>query len=576
MNYYKIHGIHDNDSYIVEQMTKEYFIYNKGYFFTENSTLIDETILPKYLKKKFGLQNQCFFPYNEETEKIFKKEYDFKSRVPLSETSIQVPEELNSYLISNQYFVSPANSLAFGIFECYLRNHDNPFLSKTLFKDKSPNSFNYHYNNLFSYIFYDPIGKELYSEYLTEFQKINLTSPYDLQSICDNFSIGIEINKIENQKLLKCFVIAANPESSTIPIVKLLKYKDYLFVLYSPNQNDFDGYDESGKLQKGITRGEFYVDSFFQSSSDFKTQPFIDFIKESFDVHKAILKDTSSRDHLATLSEFSQKILTQYKNFAKTDQDSIQILINSLKSSCEAADKRLKKNVPPLSPKAAEQENFRMNQNYLLEVPQSNKSKNNSLDLLEDKYITQAQQVFDSKKPESANKMIYNQPQGISKTVIAPIEERPENKISGNLQFVNLTEGDAKYKTNIPAINPWNLGKFEEKATQNLSNNREEECKSCSKVAKVSLYHQKCPMCVKCFIISINQFGGKCTLCNTKILASEVGKFTEIQRMSCERCKKDLKITECRILICNCLLCSRCENESYSVKCCAKCSASLT
>lgn len=564
MNYYKIRGNYDNDNYNVEQVTKSFFQYNKGYFFTENASPIDETILPKYLKKKFGLQNNCFIPYCEEPENIFKKNYDLALRVPLSETCIQVPEELNSYLISNKYFVSPANSLAFGLFECYLRNQDNPSLTKALFKNLTPSNFKYYYKNLFDYIFFDPSGKELYNEYLIEFNKTNFANPYNFQSICDQFSIGIEINKIENQKLSKCFIMTTQPESSIIPIIKLLKYNDYLFILYSPNQNDFDGYDENGKLNKGITRGEFYIDSFFQNSSDFKSQPFIDFIKESFDIHKIILKDTLSKDHVVALSNFSQKDSTFYENFARSDRESLKTLINELQSSCEAADKRVKKIAPQISPRGIEQENFiKKNQNLDFRVPQKEISKNNGLDLFESDYISQAQPVFDLKKKELSN------PPGISKTVMGPIEK--PNKF----QPGNLTQGDPISRGPIPMIKIINPEKSDEKNTQPLNINREEQCQSCLKMAKVSLYHQKCPMCVKCFLTVINQFGGKCTLCNTKVSASEVGRFGDSQRLSCERCNKGLKVSECRILSCNCLLCSKCENESYIARCCMKCSNSL-
>lgn len=477
--------------------------------------------------------NDQYFFLKEEIFNLYREEFNNSYRVRIQETNLPIDSEYTDYLISNQCFSTPLNSLVFGLLECLVRNPTSTYLSKKILQDPYEN-FELHYNKLFTFR-QGPKYREFFSNFSAKYE--DSATPENLQRICDDFSVGIDVTLVNNSKFSHFQLMPQFAEINPVPLLKFLSFKQYFVLFYSPTQNGLDGYNEKGHLVKGVEQGEFYVDSFYTISSTKLQDCAIKTIETLVEtIEKLNVTDNVNADVRFKVNQAIHEVNEMMENVDEHGKEALRDCSRKLDLQMKKIEKNIKVPVPQNLP-------IRPNLNGFISPPKE-------IPGLRPMIAPQLENPVQVKKSsEEVKGELVKRGMPISKSVT------PQSIVNAKPE-VQETPGIIPIKKNqFPA---WNQNPPDIIPPAFISQSSSKECKGCNSQNMTKIYHKNCSMCEKCYFVSLRRNKPQCLACNFEIPNYEKDKFFTRFKANCECCghersEDDLKITDCSHILCrNC------------------------
>jgi hypothetical protein len=351
-----------------------------------------------------------------------------------------------------------------------------------------------------------------------------------VQNLADDYSVGVTVISFNTQaEYSKFTILPSKPESTSVPIIKLLTYKNSVCALYSYNENTADGYDEQGNLIKvynpqGCSES-FYTLENIKTNSKYQT-PY-----DVLNILSYVIRDLClfTRDELNLITKIDEAI--------EKLQPKSPLLESFMKNLLEARDFLSKKHQKPMM-------------KYLSPTP--NKEK---------KVPADCKSFYIKRKHSLLSPLIANSPDNdvsllnLSQSSISPLKALP-NKISVNPSLspprTLKTMKTVNYSTNPanPCFNPQN--KSQSKNNNKVKRRKLKKCTNCKRIRKTTGLHGECILCQKCIFQTFDSNTAKCVGCGQKIEQLRA-RFISRYQFTCEICFKPTRMPI--ILQCGCLVC---------------------
>ena len=291
-----------------------------------NGETISFEDLDYFINKKMTYQEnpQCFYFTVPKIAKApvsygaYQKEYDFSSRVPFNETNLPQHQEFVDFFISNQNFSTKPDSMYLGHLECILRSSSPPTLCEKI-KMSEKLDFKNHFKNVFQIISGTNQNlKKLREESISIYNHVDLKKPSSIQKFSDYYSIGVQINELIDQNCChKYMILPTFAEVTPIPYIKLLIYGEYVFVLYSSEQNRIDGFDHRGLNNSSFER-DTYPDSFYVLDKTSSENKYLDTLNGLIQILEKVEPNVKS---IQSLRDLIKSILEKFDEIKKTEKN---------------------------------------------------------------------------------------------------------------------------------------------------------------------------------------------------------------------------------------------------------------
>ena len=248
----------------------------------------------------------------------YQKEYDFSSRVPFNETNLPQHPEFVDFFISNQNFSTKPYSMYLGHLECILRSSSESMLCEKL-KMSEKIDFKNHFKNVFKIISGTNQNlKKLREESILIYNSVDLKKSSSIQMFSDYYSIGVQIIElIDENSYEKYMILPTFAEVTPIPYIKLLIYKEYVFVLYSSEQNRIDGFDDRGLNNSSFER-DIYPDSFYVLDKSSSENKYLDTLNGLIQI---LEKVEPNAKWIPSLRDLIKSILEKFDEIKKTEKN---------------------------------------------------------------------------------------------------------------------------------------------------------------------------------------------------------------------------------------------------------------
>ncbi|OMJ75089.1 hypothetical protein SteCoe_25867 [Stentor coeruleus] len=502
--------------------------------YSNDMSQLDDFIIYYYIGRDFAyIQDKKILvctitcdPIND----LYMRENDYSSRVPFANTKFPQHKDFADCFVSNMYFCTKGSALMLGHFECLLRTNQNPFLYEKLLPSKPKLPFKNHYKLLFDYLLGNTKdAKEIRARLISNYIEYDFDSPDSVQKLADTFCVGICVINMKSQfEYTKYMILPELPEINPIPIVKLITYGYYTCVLYSNTQNEYDGFDENGKIKKSY-ENEMILDSFYIVEEKSKTTNY-----EIFDIVNKLSECFLNENDKNSIEKLNEVI-----TLIESNDESNGSLSNSVKCLKKAIDKIKQKSLSSQTPEMPSRK-------IMTPVNTINKitspSANIQLSKI-DKQYEYPQKVHNIKdKITNASKISTNNKiQFIINS----------NQISPAIQITNFNSMFEIFSTPSTSID------LKSNESENLQKQDEiSKLDACNKLKTVQFSHNTCLICQEC-INSINDKNPKCYECG-KIINSGV---MDKKELTCGLCGYVGKIYA---MPCDCLICENCcKNKNH-------------
>ncbi|OMJ78380.1 hypothetical protein SteCoe_21811 [Stentor coeruleus] len=567
---------------------------NWNTFRDQKLNIIPEYCLYMYISKKFIYNSELkafeaktnFEPYS----KLFLEELKtLNSRVPFEKTLISKYPDFEGGFVSNCYFCNLESSLMLGLFDCLLRSKYNKELLEKLELTGSRAIFNNHFKSIYEFLISsNNTTRDFKIRLAKRLSKYSLKEPSMVQCFSDDFNVGVVVYYYHKKsaKYKKFMILPQYPEITPVPLIQLIKYSRYTCVFYSELQNQLDGFNEIGTLEKS-SESESIPFSFYtaENQDTYNENHHIDTIGNLCKLVNEISKEKKDKIKIINIFDSISKTLEDESNKSETFKDSLK----TLKQARESLNKVLM---------IIDEENDKSSKVIAMKNPSQKKSIKKSLSVYDTDSVANASRfprLLDNGLPISSSpKYDYNFSLQGSKQYFTPnsplsssnsqfyinssanipvsnYEQLPEinyriNPIGSafnglaspanyqydqrkNLLNQNLIKNDPS-APNILSSNPLGL----------TSSNKKETCLSCNQKKICFTIHNNCKMCQGCIISIFHSDKPKCYVCGHRVEGLKKTVFIKLT-FSCESCKNILKNPE--LNSCGCVLCAGCKISQH-------------
>lgn len=567
---------------------------NWNNFRDQNLNIISENCLYIYISKKFIYDSEIsafvaktnFEPYS----KLFLEELkNLNSRVSFEKTFIPKHPDFQGGFVSNYYFCILESSLMLGLFDCLLRSRYNKGLLEKLELTGCRTKFNNHFKSVYEFLTSsDNATRNFKISLAQKLSKYSLKEPSKLQSFSDDFNIGVVVYNFHKKsgKYRKFMILPQYPEITTIPMIQLIKYSRYACVFYSELQNQLDGFDGSGIIEK---------------SSENETIPFSFYIAENQDgPDKNHHIDTIGKlcnlvNELTKEKKDKVKIMKIFDNISKTLEDGssgVGVFKDCLQTLKQARDdlsgvlltmeEENEKVIKAIAMRNSSQK-ISIRKSLLIQDPDAVPSPSRFPRLLDIGLPNNQSPKYEYNINSQGSKQNFNpnSPPNYSNTPFY-INYNPNTPSSNSEQFPGINNRINPFMPVFngfasPAISQNDQRKNlpiqniikNDSSTSNVlssnafgiaSSNKKESCLSCSQKKLCFTIHNNCKMCQGCIVSIFHSEKPKCYVCGNRVENLRKAVFNKIS-FSCDSCKNSLKNPEAST--CGCVLCAGCKVSQH-------------
>lgn len=577
---YELIGVGNNGNYRLRSQEDTIEV-SGDKFYIDRNRLNEELILQSIGQEFVYYESNLFYcGLHRYLSTLFNNiECERNHRVPISSTYIQNLDDLRDCFISNRYYSSMQGVLTLGLVEAGIRSSFPSALVKNLpIFNKNPhllkkNSINFGLVHDFFK------NSERVKENFLVLQEFNLNQLAHLQAICNKFSVGIYYYYFQESNLVKEFRLPETPEISPIPLLKILQFAGFYFLLYAPDENKNDGYSETGIKEHSYQCDElassfymFQTESYLNESVDFLTDLLKTVtenppdegpkIKKTFNDLTKTLKEKKANSNekiqkdidemLAKLDFFNtyiEKKLKSSEGQANSANLRVQgIHFNQGSSSTYMYPSPSMSNGPMVPPKVEQPPPQNTMPNLVLmqtpinvnnNIPGSNLNRpsNNG-----------------ANNPASATQQPYTPPLfdksglGAMPPTMITYNNLPGNNLNTPLSDTSARSATANnYGTSSQTVTARN-------SIRSSGGGKLERCTGCNRDKAIQLFHGTCRLCNNCIALSI--MTSECVECNSSRIRDDIVKFKK-NGFTCNGCgnrTSDFKVND----NCMCIICQNC------------------